>query len=299
MEHVNHPKHYNQHPAGIECIDIIRHYTCDIANAIKYLWRAGLKPEMGKEDAEKEIEDLKKALWYIEDYHSPFFKHGQEAVWERKANYELSFKETTGYTIGDICNGYPSPVKEAMENLLYIGFIHNGCIAICSMYRHRTSVDAIHQRILDIERQLLNKELESTMQVLHGQAVDGMDYVSKPGCVRETEPEHYDPLNMIVAWGRVYSLTDEVRKKDNGALYSPCENCDLWSECHDWKDMPTPMLDESKCHYLCARIHGANDQQYYREVGKAKYSPKFGTVEVVDEMKELKQERKQLQEDEE
>ena len=37
MEHVNHPKHYNQHPAGIECIDIIRHYTCDIANALKYL----------------------------------------------------------------------------------------------------------------------------------------------------------------------------------------------------------------------------------------------------------------------
>ena len=68
MEHVNHPKHYNSHPNGIECIDIIRHYVCDIANAIKYLWRAGLKPEMGKENAEKEIEDLKKALWYIEDY---------------------------------------------------------------------------------------------------------------------------------------------------------------------------------------------------------------------------------------
>ena len=65
---VNHPKHYNSHPNGIECIDIIRHYVCDIANAIKYLWRAGLKPEMGMEDAEKEIEDLKKALWYIEDY---------------------------------------------------------------------------------------------------------------------------------------------------------------------------------------------------------------------------------------
>ena len=31
QEQVNHPKHYNSHPAGIECIDIIRHYTCDIA----------------------------------------------------------------------------------------------------------------------------------------------------------------------------------------------------------------------------------------------------------------------------
>ena len=55
MEHVNHPKHYNSHPNGIECIDIIRHYVCDIANAIKYLWRAGLKAELGMEDAEKDV----------------------------------------------------------------------------------------------------------------------------------------------------------------------------------------------------------------------------------------------------
>ena len=92
-EQVNHPAHYNSHPNGIECIDIIRHYTCDIANAIKYLWRAGLKPKWDKaaiereksdagigyserelarlkvkDDAEKEIEDLKKAIFYIEDY---------------------------------------------------------------------------------------------------------------------------------------------------------------------------------------------------------------------------------------
>jgi hypothetical protein len=165
------------------------------------------------------------------------------------------------------------------------------------MYRHRTSVDAIQQRILDIEHSLLDKEIKETVDVMNGYAVDGEDYVSKPGCVRETEPEKYDPLNMIVAWGRVYSLTDEVRKKDNGALYSPCENCDLWSECHEWKDMPTPMLEESPCHYLCARIHNANDQQYYREVGVAKYSPKFGTVEVVDEHKEMQLELKRLEEE--
>jgi hypothetical protein len=36
MEHVNHPAHY-QRKDGIECIDIISHYVCDIANAIKYL----------------------------------------------------------------------------------------------------------------------------------------------------------------------------------------------------------------------------------------------------------------------
>jgi hypothetical protein len=158
-EQVNHPSHYNQHPAGIECIDIIRHYTCDIANAQKYLWRAGLKPEMGKEDAAKEIEDLKKALWYIEDYHSHFCEHGQAAVIVRKANYELAFKEMTGYTIEDVCKGYPSPIKEALDNLLRTGFIHHGGVVICSSYVHEVSVNAIAMRILDINGELLNKAL--------------------------------------------------------------------------------------------------------------------------------------------
>ena len=61
---VNHPKHYTSHPSGVECIEITRHYTFDIGNAIKYLWRAGLKKEQGLSDIEKEIEDCKKAIWY-------------------------------------------------------------------------------------------------------------------------------------------------------------------------------------------------------------------------------------------
>lgn len=64
---VNHPEHYTQHPSGIDCITITRHYCFDIGNAIKYLWRAGLKKEKGMDDKEKEIEDLKKAIWYIND----------------------------------------------------------------------------------------------------------------------------------------------------------------------------------------------------------------------------------------
>lgn len=66
-EQVNHPKHYNSHPSGIECIEIARHYNFDIGNAIKYLWRHGLKSEEGKNDTQKSIEDLEKAIWYIVD----------------------------------------------------------------------------------------------------------------------------------------------------------------------------------------------------------------------------------------
>lgn len=64
---VNHPAHYNSHPSGIECIEIARHHNFNIGNAIKYLWRAGLKSEEGMEDADKQVEDLNKAIWYIND----------------------------------------------------------------------------------------------------------------------------------------------------------------------------------------------------------------------------------------
>lgn len=66
MDKIN-PEYYRKHPSGVECIDITRHYCFDIGNAIKYLWRAGLKQEEGYASIDKEIEDLYKALWYIED----------------------------------------------------------------------------------------------------------------------------------------------------------------------------------------------------------------------------------------
>lgn len=66
-EHVNHPEHYNLHPSGVECIEIAKHYDFCIGNAIKYLWRCGLKSEEGMTDREKEIEDLEKAVWYINE----------------------------------------------------------------------------------------------------------------------------------------------------------------------------------------------------------------------------------------
>lgn len=67
IENIEHPKHYNSHPSGIECITIARHYCFSIGNAIKYLWRAGLKHDSSMSDIDKEIEDLKKAIWYIND----------------------------------------------------------------------------------------------------------------------------------------------------------------------------------------------------------------------------------------
>jgi len=61
VDQVNHPPHYTQDPSGVEAIQITRHRNFNIGNAFKYLWRAGLKDEA------KTIQDLEKAIFYIQD----------------------------------------------------------------------------------------------------------------------------------------------------------------------------------------------------------------------------------------
>lgn len=57
---VEHPEHYTSHPSGVECIIITQHHNFCVGNAIKYLWRQGLK---AGEPSEK---DLRKAIEYIQ-----------------------------------------------------------------------------------------------------------------------------------------------------------------------------------------------------------------------------------------
>lgn len=57
---VDHPFHYNNHPSGVECIDVVEYMSFNIGSAVKYLWREGLK------DQEAPIKDLHKALWYLD-----------------------------------------------------------------------------------------------------------------------------------------------------------------------------------------------------------------------------------------
>ena len=54
---VNHPPHYTAHPSGVECIQVTEHMNFCLGNAVKYIWRADLK--------DNAIEDLKKAVWYV------------------------------------------------------------------------------------------------------------------------------------------------------------------------------------------------------------------------------------------
>lgn len=69
MDKVQHPSHYTwlKELCGIEVIDITRHLDFDLGNAIKYILRAGRKSEEGYSNIDKTIEDLQKAIFYIND----------------------------------------------------------------------------------------------------------------------------------------------------------------------------------------------------------------------------------------
>lgn len=76
-DYVNHPPHYTSSPARcykcghhIECIDVIQHMNLPVGAAVKYLWRVDEKGDP--------VENLKKAIWFINKEIERREKSGQE-----------------------------------------------------------------------------------------------------------------------------------------------------------------------------------------------------------------------------
>ena len=67
-KNVEHPTHYSwlKELCGVEPLDICRHLDFNVGNALKYLLRKD-KVDGDKTKTEKRVEDLKKAIFYIED----------------------------------------------------------------------------------------------------------------------------------------------------------------------------------------------------------------------------------------
>jgi hypothetical protein len=61
-EQVNHPQHYGGEDNPYEAIKVIEAWELDyhLGNTVKYISRAG------KKEKDKELQDLNKALWYLQ-----------------------------------------------------------------------------------------------------------------------------------------------------------------------------------------------------------------------------------------
>lgn len=77
-EQVSHPSHYAwlKDLCGVEPLDICRHIDFNTGNAIKYLLRKD-KVDGNKTKTEKRIEDLRKAVYYIQD-EIKLLEHGTD-----------------------------------------------------------------------------------------------------------------------------------------------------------------------------------------------------------------------------
>jgi len=78
---VHHPKHYNSHPSGIECVEFSELLPGNLSHACVYVWRY--------RDKGQPEQDLAKALWFID----------REAA--RTTSERLSARELLGLTHND------------------------------------------------------------------------------------------------------------------------------------------------------------------------------------------------------
>ena len=73
-EQVNHPQHYGGEDNVYEAIKVIDAWELgfSLGNTVKYISRAG------KKNKQKELEDLKKALWYLQHHITKLEKNEME-----------------------------------------------------------------------------------------------------------------------------------------------------------------------------------------------------------------------------
>ena len=103
MSNVNHPKHYNNSPSGVECITVVEHMPFNIGNAIKYLWRC--------DDKDNPLEDLQKAKWYVDREIDRRITQQKEAEIEAMQAAQLE-QEKVPYTIQGVLDEKLRMIKE-------------------------------------------------------------------------------------------------------------------------------------------------------------------------------------------
>ncbi len=145
-EMVDSPKHYNSHPSKKECIEIVRYYCFDVGNAMKYLWRAGLKGEEGMTGRDKEVEDCMKAIWYLKDY-----VHSTGSM--QRVTLQGDVKHPSGLECDDIADYFNDYIAEAFRQLWWVGVVIDGSLfrPKRELYKVWMAIENIKKHIHDIE----------------------------------------------------------------------------------------------------------------------------------------------------
>lgn len=128
-DNVNKPDHYQSNGMKYiqpECIHITRHLSFNLGNAFKYIWRAGMKG-----DKCKEIEDLFKALWYVNDFVKSFGETANDNIIASQIFSMIQFENNSTEKIryealNNIIHFNPkkarAEIKSLISNLLWRDF---------------------------------------------------------------------------------------------------------------------------------------------------------------------------------
>lgn len=141
MEEVNHPSHYNS--GNIEVIHFIEDKNFDfcLGNVIKYISRAGKKVSANKTTKEKELQDFKKAKWYLE-----------RRIFEAKTKFSLNSIKPESY-IQD--QNLDEDIGEVIKNLSQIYGEFNLESTIKYLQNAET---ALNNKIKKLESEILNQK---------------------------------------------------------------------------------------------------------------------------------------------
>lgn len=112
MKSTINPVHYKSHPSGVECIDMIYPLSYSEGNAIKYMWRIGMK--------DRSLYELGKAMWYVDKIISTKIITDQAKIPEdsRRSFLRWSKAQAEGHqkkAITYIYCGYPEEAKKEIE----------------------------------------------------------------------------------------------------------------------------------------------------------------------------------------
>lgn len=117
---INYPKHYTSYTLAAEPILICEHLSFCLGNAVKYILRAGLKGS-----PEKELEDYKKAEYYI----------------VRESTYVVSHEAKFAFNI--LKDAFPEDKRTIIEQLLSNQVIE----AVCKV---RTKIEELEEKFNEV-----------------------------------------------------------------------------------------------------------------------------------------------------